>query len=90
MCKFDYSLGNNKDDFISRKFDDSYIKNFYIKKCITEVLKDIEQELKEKLAHCDNIKCYLKRFKGQTDTYNHTTINYYTLDKINIHEYIEY
>ena len=59
MCKFDYSVGNNKDDFISRKFDDSYIKNFYIKKCITEVLKDIEQELKEKLAHCDNIKCYL-------------------------------
>ena len=55
MCKFDYSVGNNKDDFISRKFDDSYnIKNF-----ITEVLKDIEQELKEKLAHCDNIKCYL-------------------------------
>ena len=59
MCKFDYSVGNNKDDFISRKFDDSYIKNFYIKNFITEVLKDIEQELKEKLAHGDNIKCYL-------------------------------
>ena len=24
MCEFDYSLRNNKDDIISRKFDDSY------------------------------------------------------------------
>ena len=64
MCKFDYSLGNNKDDFISRKFDDTYIKNFYIKNFIAEVLNSIEKELREKLVNCENIKCYLNENIG--------------------------
>ena len=46
MCKNEQLENEN---FISEKFDDTYIKNFFVKKLIIEALKRIEKDIFENL-----------------------------------------
>ena len=63
MCKLGSFWSNN---IISQKFDDSYIKNFFLEKYMIEVLKNIEIKIEN---NNNNIKDYLNKNIG----------NYYNL-----------
>ena len=60
MCKFEYK---DMDCFISKKFDNSFIKDFYIKKYIINILKEIEEKIKK--DNPSNIKDYLNENIGK-------------------------
>ena len=66
MCKFDYS-DEQKDNIVFKKFDNSYIKDFIIENCLSEVLNNIEKQLKENLNNLDenDIKDYLNNNIGK-------------------------
>jgi len=59
MCKFERVKEKN---FISQKFDDSYIKHFFIESYIMEVLRNIENKIKD---ISNNIKDYLNKNIGE-------------------------
>ena len=60
MC--DFKINDSENNFFSlKKFDDNNIKNFFIKKLITETLIEIEKEIKKDIDNLDDndIKKYL-------------------------------
>ena len=66
MC--DFKINDSENNFFSlKKFDDNNIKNFFIKKLITETLIEIEKEIKKDIDNLDDndIKKYLNENIGK-------------------------
>ena len=66
MCKLGSFISNS--EFISQKFEESYINKFFLEKYIIEILKKIEIEIKIKITSFSNsiiYKNYLNKTIGE-------------------------
>ena len=74
MCKFDYIERNKKENTIFKEYDNSYIKEFLIKNYIVEVLKSIEQQLKEKMRDLKTSTKFKKYLNDNIGEYYNSAI----------------